>query len=86
MLMFNMSYTTLSYTTNTDEKASQVTITPIGEDNDVLVTIIYNGNSQTVASGTSSADIPLPSAVNIITLVVSKVGNTGNKNYNTYNQ
>ncbi|QNU67728.1 cadherin-like beta sandwich domain-containing protein [Ruminiclostridium herbifermentans] len=77
----NMNHTTLSYTTSVDEKASQVTITPIGEDSGVSITITSNGSSQTVASGVSSSAIPLQNVVSTVSLVVSKTGVTGTKNY-----
>lgn len=76
-----MNQTTLSYTVAVNSKANSVVITPIAEDNGASVTITSNGSSQTVASGVASSAISLPNAVNTISLVVSKSGAIGTKNY-----
>lgn len=77
----DMNQTTFSYTTSVNKKASSVVITPIAETNGASVTITSNGSSQTIASGTASSAISLPNTANTISLVVSKSGATGTKNY-----
>lgn len=77
----DMNQTTFDYTATVSTKAINVVITPIAEDNSASVTITSNGSSQTIASGTASSAISLPNAVNTISLVVSKLGATGTKNY-----
>lgn len=77
----DMNQSTLSYSTTVDPKASSVVITPIAETNGASVTITSNGSSQTIESGTASSDISLPNTANTISLVVSKSGATGTKNY-----
>ena len=77
----DMNQTTLSYTAVVSSKASSVIMTPMAEDNGASITITSNGSSQTVASGVASSAISLPDAVNTISLVVSKSGAIGTKNY-----
>ena len=79
--VIDMNQTTLSYTAVVSSKASSVVMTLMAEDNGASIAITSNGSSQTVASGVASSAISLPDTVNTISLVVSKSGVIGTKNY-----
>jgi len=71
------SYTTTAYTANVGNSTASITVTPTAADSTATITV----NGVQVASGTTSASLPLNAGANTITTVITSQDSTTTSTY-----